>query len=119
MRVLVCGSRSWGERYIIEAILSGLRAEYGYITVIEGGAAGADAVAHGWAVEHDQGHERFPALWDQHGKAAGPIRNQQMLEEGKPDLVLAFHDGDSRGTADMIRRATKQKGLRVYVVTRR
>lgn len=35
---------------------------------------------------------RFPAKWNEHGKAAGPIRNQQMLTEGKPDVVFAFHD---------------------------
>lgn len=45
----------------------------------------------------------FKADWDKHGKAAGPIRNQQMLDEGKPDLVLAFAGG--KGTDDMCRRA--------------
>jgi predicted polyphosphate/ATP-dependent NAD kinase len=41
------------------------------------------------------------------GKAAGIIRNQRMLDEGKPDLVIAFQGGD--GTADMVRRANKSK----------
>ena len=49
----------------------------------------------------------FPADWIRHGRAAGPIRNEQMLREGCPDLVVAFHDdpGLGRGTADMVRRA--------------
>ena len=49
----------------------------------------------------------FPAKWRQHGRAAGPIRNQQMLDEGLPTHVYAFHDhlDKSRGTRDMIDRA--------------
>lgn len=51
----------------------------------------------------------FPAHWDIHGRAAGPIRNQQMLDEGLPDMVIAFHDdiASSKGTKDMISRAEK------------
>ena len=49
----------------------------------------------------------FPADWDAHGKAAGPIRNTQMLTEGKPDYVIAFFpDRELRGgTGDMVRKA--------------
>jgi hypothetical protein len=47
----------------------------------------------------------YVAQWKKHGRAAGPIRNQRMLDEGKPDLVVAFPGG--RGTADMIRRAER------------
>jgi hypothetical protein len=46
----------------------------------------------------------FPAKWDEYGKAAGPIRNQEMVDS-KPDLVLAFWDGRSPGTLDAIKRA--------------
>lgn len=51
----------------------------------------------------------FPAKWKEFGRAAGPIRNQQMLDEGKPELVLAFHDDleNSKGTKDMVGRAMK------------
>lgn len=50
---------------------------------------------------------RFPAKWGKYGKAAGPIRNQQMLDEGKPTLVLAYHNDleNSKGTKDMVSRA--------------
>jgi hypothetical protein len=56
----------------------------------------------------------YRAEWSVYGLKAGPIRNQKMLDEGKPDLVMAFHNdlGNSRGTADMIRRA-KRAGVRV------
>ena len=58
----------------------------------------------------------FPADWDKYHKAAGHIRNQQMLTEGKPTLVLAFHHdlARSKGTKDMVRRALKA-GLAVYL----
>lgn len=63
--------------------------------------------------------EKYPADWEKYGKVAGPIRNQQMLDEGKPDVVYAFTDdlSNSRGTADMCRRANKA-GVPVYVIGR-
>jgi hypothetical protein len=49
--------------------------------------------------------EVYPADWKKHGRSAGPIRNQHMLDVGKPNLVIAFPGG--RGTADMMKRAEK------------
>jgi len=71
--------------------------------IISGCARGADTLGIEWAEAKGVEVARFPADWKTHGRAAGPIRNQQMLEEGKPDLVVAFPG--ARGTADMIRRA--------------
>ena len=53
--------------------------------------------------------EKYPADWTRYGYAAGPIRNQQMLDEGRPSLVLAFHNDfeHSKGTKDMIDKARK------------
>lgn len=75
------------------------------VIIISGMAKGADSLAIDWAVVNWLRWEEYPADWETHGKAAGLIRNQQMLDEGKPDLVVAFPGG--RGTADMIRRAEK------------
>lgn len=63
--------------------------------------------------------EAYGADWDTHGKAAGPIRNQRMLDEGQPEIVFAFTDdlAASRGTADMVRRA-RAADLPVYVIGR-
>src|SRR5262249_16770583 len=47
--------------------------------------------------------------WDELGKKAGPLRNQRMLDEGKPDLVVAFPGGG--GTKDMVRRAVQAGGI--------
>ena len=110
MRVLVCGSRTWTTRWLIESMLVKHKAT----VVIDGAAKGADSLGHNVAVGLGLKTIRFPADWKKHGKAAGPIRNQQMLDEGKPDLVLAFWDGKSRGTQDMIER-TKKAGIEITV----
>jgi hypothetical protein len=71
--------------------------------VIEGDARGADRMAGEWARNHRVENIKFCADWEKLGRKAGPIRNQLMLDEGKPDLVVAFPGG--RRTADMVRRA--------------
>jgi hypothetical protein len=61
----------------------------------------------------------FPADWDLHGKAAGPIRNRQMLL-AKPEIVIAFHDDldSSKGTKDMVKIA-KRTGVKVKLARHR
>mgnify|MGYP001570460813 CR=1 FL=1 len=114
MRVLVCGSRDWTDP---EPILRELRAlPPGEVVVIHGAAQGADTIA-GVAARHLQFRvEVYPADWKRYGRAAGPIRNRQMLLVGRPDVVLAFHrDIDaSSGTKDMVRQA-RRAGVPVRV----
>jgi SLOG family YspA-like protein len=114
MRVLVCGGRDYGrtpdERRLVRAALDRLE---NVEVVIEGGASGADMLAAAWAEAHDVECETYSADWHKHGRAAGPIRNQRMLDEGKPDLVIAFTGG--RGTTDMVTRA-KKAGIEVIEV---
>ena len=81
--------------------------------IISGAAGGVDTSAIDWAVVNWVEWEEYPANWEKDGKAAGPIRNQQMLDEGKPDKVLAIRGG--KGTADMVRRA-KKAGIPVIEV---
>jgi len=111
MRVLVCGGRDYADAKSVFAVLDNIRREYGPLTVIQGGASGADALARKWCATEPRVHMvNEPADWKTHGRAAGPIRNQKMLTEHKPDLVLAFPGG--RGTADMVRRA-RAAGVRI------
>jgi len=84
------------------------------IVIINGKAKGVDSASSDWAIVNYAQLKEYPADWETHGKAAGFIRNQQMLDEGKPDLVIAFPGGS--GTADMIRRA-KKAGIEVREVT--
>lgn len=99
-RVLVCGGRDYVNFDHVRNVLAGLD---GIKVIIEGGATGADYCAAHWAAKANVSVQTFPADWKTHGRAAGPFRNQRMIDEGKPDLVIAFPGG--RGTADMIRRA--------------
>lgn len=91
--------------------------------VIHGAARGADTlgkfVAERIGLKVINDGKGFPADWKRYGKGAGPIRNQQMLDDGKPDLVLAFHENinESVGTKDMVARA-RRIGLKVMIITR-
>lgn len=112
MRVLICGSRSWTDGKAIKEALGSL---LGVKLVIEGGARGADTLGRMQAESRGLPVMEFPANWTYYGKGAGPIRNQSMLVFGQPDIVLAFWDGTSRGTADMIRQA-ETAGIPVKVI---
>lgn len=120
MRVIVCGDRNWKRVDIIERELKKLPAD---TLIIHGAAKGADTLGAfvadrlGFKVINDG--KGFPAQWKIYGKGAGPIRNQQMIDEGKPDLVLAFHENfhESKGTRDMVNRA-RGVGIKVEIITK-
>jgi len=111
MRVLVCGGRDFVPGPGDYAVLAGYLMPGS--TLIHGGARGADRFAAGFAKGLGLDVECFPADWSLHGRAAGPIRNAKMLEEGCPDVVLAFPGG--RGTADMVKQA-RAAGVKVIEV---
>lgn len=100
MRVLVCGGRDYEDEALVWRVLDDLLREKGPLTVIEGGATGADRFARRWAQFRVQGHIREDADWRTYGRAAGMIRNRKMLQLWKPDLVIAFPGG--KGTANMV-----------------
>jgi YspA, cpYpsA-related SLOG family len=100
--VLVCGSRSWRDEGPIRRRLEALQRQHGgRLTVVQGGAAGVDRLAEAVAVSLDIAVERYPADWARWGAAAGPMRNRAMLATGI-DLVIAWWDGRSPGTAHMM-----------------
>src|SRR6266446_2653650 len=80
------------------------------ITIIAGGATGVDRAAADFATVNYCQLEEYPADWKKFGRAAGYIRNKKMLEEGKPDLVVAFPGG--KGTTLMVTLANKA-GIKV------
>ena len=84
--------------------------------VIFGDASGVDALAKAYCIGHKLPFKVYPADWDKHGKAAGPIRNKQMVQGA--DIVIAFWDGESKGTRSTIHEALKAgKELHVYRVS--
>jgi hypothetical protein len=113
-RILICGSRNWYDPVLIQKYIKDLAP----VVIIQGMAKGADLIARDIAMNLGIIYKDFPADWDSLGLAAGPVRNQQMLDEGRPDLVLAFHDDihNSKGTKDMVRRA-QRAGLPVWVIS--
>jgi len=113
MRVLVCGGRNYTDKSYLFAILNNIHRIHEIDCIIEGNQKGADRLASLWAKENDVSNLKFDADWTQYGNAAGPIRNRQMIKEGKPDIVIAFPGG--KGTADMIKQA-KEALLKVYEV---
>lgn len=104
MIVLVCGGRDYSDYERVCQVLEDVSgwSINGIEKIIEGGARGADALARRWATENNIPFVEVPAEWNTHGKIAGPLRNQRMLDEHKPDQAVAFPGG--RGTLDMLTR---------------
>ena len=116
MKVLVCGDRNWTDKKAIWWALYGFPKD---TELVHGACRGADTLADevaddlGWAMI-------YPCYADWKGpdkNAAGPIRNQFMLDEHKPDIVIAFHSdlSISKGTKDMCTKA-KAAGVPVIVI---
>jgi len=107
--VLIAGSRNIPENfdyfYLIDELLKVLTVnkkwDYDKIIEICGTAKGADTIGKKWALERGYEVIEFPADWDKHGKAAGPIRNEEMvkfIKDKKQNIVILFWDGTSSGT---------------------
>ena len=124
MKILVCGGRYYGTKIdptgmhipddealdFLFNTLEDYYLKYPNLTIIQGGAKGADSLAKRWAEHRNVPCITFAAEWARYGISAGTIRNAKMLEESKPDLVVAFKG--KAGTKDMISRAIK-KGVPV------
>ena len=104
MRVLVCGDRNWTDEKTIEDFIKTLPKD---TVIIEGEASGADTITRKVAEGYGLEVLKFPAEWNKYGRAAGPIRNSKMIDEGKPNIVVAFHNNlsKSKGTKNMIEQA--------------
>lgn len=111
MTIIITGSRGWADKERIKQAFI----EHKVTRVINGRARlGADRLA--WEVARELGISTvsYPANWIKHGRAAGVIRNQEMLDKEPAEMLLAFWDGSSRGTKDMIDRA-KAKGMNIVI----
>lgn len=118
MKVLVCGGRDFYDYERLCRVLDFVRTGRDVTHIIHGAAPGADVLSGVWANARGLECSAYPARWfDSRGRldrAAGPIRNQRMLDENTDiGLVVAFPGG--RGTADMVRRA-RRAGIEVLEV---
>ena len=129
MKILVCGGRNFSDYNQMTRVMSAAVERLGMTVVIHGAMSGADNMAGRWARSAGLIEDPYPAEWDdisapgavvrtrrdgtKYNAKAGPMRNQRMLDIGKPDCVIAFHGGD--GTADMKARADKA-GIPVHEI---
>ena len=114
-KVIVAGCRDFADYELLKEkcdfYLQNKKPEI--IVIVSGHASGADTLGERYAQERGYETEVYPADWKTNGRAAGPIRNAQMAAVA--DALIAFWDGKSRGTKNMIDTATK-RGLQVAVV---
>jgi hypothetical protein len=121
VNILICGGRDFTDELLFRKILYPYRNKYPQpIKIICGYdpeqqyPPGADYLAHEYAEHWGIAADYYPYHYHL-GKAGGSSRNQQMLDEGKPDLVIAFPTKNSKGTWDMVRRA-KKAGVETIIV---
>lgn len=111
MRLLVSGARDYANKVHVKKVLDELQPT----VIIHGNCRrGVDQIADQYAIENGIPCIKMDANWSYHGKSAGPIRNQWMLDHCSPDKVVAFPTEKSRGTRDMIT-AAKKAGLEPIV----
>jgi hypothetical protein len=99
-RVIIAGSRDFNDYDYLRAYLATIPPWLHITEVVSGRAAGADSLGERWAEERNIPVKLFPADWKRHGKKAGPMRNAEMGVYA--DGLIAFWDGESRGTQHMI-----------------
>ena len=122
MKLLICGDRDWSDqetmRKALLLLIDNCHREKEPLHIIHGDARGADKMAGELATKFRLKVTAYPADWEKYKKAAGPIRNTRMLNEGHPDAVLAFHNNiaTSKGTANMLVQAAK-RGIKTMLVT--
>lgn len=114
MKILICGDRNYKNKNKIKNFLKKVPKNS---TIINGGCRGADLIAQQEAKELKLNVETYPAEWRLYGRAAGPIRNLKMLNEGKPNFVIAFHNNieESKGTKNMLK-ISKKANVKTFVV---
>lgn len=100
MKTIVAGSRDYHNYAHVETMLDYFVKDHIIAEIVSGGAKGADALGERYANEHNIPLKVFPADWNKHGRAAGPIRNAQMGDYA--DQLIAVWDGKSKGTKNMI-----------------
>lgn len=98
MKVIIAGSRNFNNYDFLQTKINELKLNI--TEIICGEARGADSLGKQYGINHNIPIKSFPAEWDKYGKSAGYIRNKEMAKYA--DYLIAFWDGQSRGTNHMI-----------------
>ena len=121
-RIIVCGGRHFDDYPRLTAEINGVVQSLGLqmneMEIISGHCAGTDQLGERYAEEHEVDCKVFPAEWKKYGRAAGPIRNSQMIDyaaESVMPVVVAFVSLKSKGTMDTVNKARK-KGFKVFII---
>ena len=113
MKVIIAGGRDFNDYILLKRKCDELLKDVSDIEIVSGAANGADRLGERYAVEKGYPVKQFPADWKQYGNSAGIKRNAEMANYA--EMLIAFWDGKSRGTKNMIDVATT-KNFRVEVV---
>jgi len=107
MKIIIAGGRYFNDYNKLCQVCSKILSEQNEIEIVSGTANGADKLGEKFAVDNGYPIKQFPADWDKFGKSAGYRRNAEMAEYA--DALIAFWDGESRGTKHMIDLAKRAK----------
>ena len=114
MRIIIAGSREYNNyeeaAKLIDKFIKDVNSSN--VVIVSGGAKGADKIGEEYAARNDLDCVVYKANWGKYGKQAGIIRNGEMAKNA--DCLLAFWEGESRGTYNMVNTAKKRK-LKVRV----
>ncbi len=119
-KILICGSRHFDDYSLLETTVNGIREQLKFeedIEIVSGHCVGADLLGETYAQKNNVSLKTLHADWQEHGKAAGPIRNKKMVDyiKGGNSCVIAFAGNNSRGTMNTISLA-KKEGIPVFVI---
>jgi len=117
LRVIIAGKRDYTNYEFVKEKCEKFIAQsdrFFVEEIVSGAAPGVDTLGERWAKEKGYKIRRFKANWDLYQKSAGPIRNWEMAKYA--NVLVAFWDGKSRGTGNMISTA-KRLGLYIIIIT--
>lgn len=110
-KIVIFGGREFNNKNLfieqVESILKEWDLSKDWIEIVEGGARGTDSLAKDYAISNNISYKEFNADWNKYGKSAGHLRNEQMAKYCEGQFGIAFWDGKSRGTKNMLTHCEK------------
>ncbi len=113
IKVIIAGGRNFDDFNRLCKVCDEFLQDQNHIEIVSGAYKGADLLGERYAAEQNHPIKQFPADWRRYGKSAGLKRNTEMAAYA--DALIAFWDGESKGTKHMIELAT-QAGFKVKVI---